>query len=1034
MAYSDLYIVDNDTFDRSVKKYLNEWCGISKQMDIATGYFEIGGLLELDGEWQKLDKIRIILGSEVTKRTKEIIDATVATLLDRMNQSIEDEKDKNEFLLGVPAILDALKSGKIECRVYDKNKFHAKAYITHFRDEYHEQFISAMNIPAGYALVGSSNFTKAGLTRNIELNVQISSNVEQLQGWFEDHWDNSLDISEAILTTIENHCREYSPYDVYLKSMYEYFKGQEQTITDWEEQESHIYRVLSQYQKDGYNSMVKIADKYKGAFLCDGVGLGKTYVGMMLIERFVKKERRNVVLIVPAAARISVWEVAIKKFIPEILDGFYPFKIINHTDILLDKNENLMNKIAEQAECVIIDEAHHFRNRSSGRYRKLFDMMGSGCQKQMYMLTATPINNSFLDLQHLIELFTQREDDYFKIPPLGIHSLSGHFRKMEARLEKLTHNTITDISEDSTEAGVVFKGDMLVNELVVQRSRAYVKKSLTVGEGTEVLFPTRTPPTVAAYSMKKSYGKLIDDFVDSFYRKDKVSGRIMPILALAIYSPYADTYFIGDKSKIDLMKQGRQTQVVNLIRQLLLKRFESSTAAFEETCIRIFVRLKKFLDDYKDESNAREIDRFFLRRARILTHIEDYISQNTSYTLEELEDDLPEYTWDVEEALDVKDFDIPVMIQDTLGDLEILSDFLDDLMAIDPANDDKMNVLKNILLTDDRVNGKKVIIFTEYRSTALYIYRELKKAGFTNMFELDGQTKVNRKEIIERFAPYYNDQTSDSITDEIQVLIATDVLAEGLNLQDATCLINYELHWNPVRLMQRIGRVDRRRSRVVEELMTSDHPEIAADRETVYYWNFLPPVELEQLLSLYRTVSQKALRISKTFGIEGKQLLTPDDDYEALRDFNSAYEGTETKDEEMALEYQRLMLENPGYDDLVKALPKKMFSGKSSEPGNGLFFCYELPTKRADGSWTAGDGLYKWYILGTDSKEIIEQPHDIWKAIKSIPETSRIMTVTSDDFGEMRKIIESFLNKSYMRNIQAPLGLRPRLVTWMQLN
>ena len=156
--------------------------------------------------------------------------------------------------------------------------------------------------------------------------------------------------------------------------MYEYFKSREETVSEWEQHDSVIYPELSQYQRDGYNSMVEIANRYSGAFLCDGVGLGKTFVGMMLIERYVKKERKNVVLIVPASARVSVWETTIKKYIPEILEGFYPFKIINHSDLLLEKNENLMNQIQEQAEIVVIDEAHHFRNRSSSRYRKLFDV------------------------------------------------------------------------------------------------------------------------------------------------------------------------------------------------------------------------------------------------------------------------------------------------------------------------------------------------------------------------------------------------------------------------------------------------------------------------------------------------------------------------------------------------------------------------------------------------------------------------------------------------------------------------------------
>ena len=451
MEHKRLYVVDNSSEEQSVKQYLTEWCSVSKQMDIATGYLEIGGLLDLDQNWQKLEKIRIILGNEVTKRTKEVIDKVVEAMLARLSDSVDDEQERNEFLIGVPAIVDAMKTRKIECRVYDKDKFHAKAYITYFRDDYRDQFISSMNLPNGYALVGSSNSTHAGLTKNIELNVQVDNEVAELQEWFEERWQEGTDITEAMLQVIENHVKEYSPYDVYLRSMYEYFKSREETVSEWENHESVVYPGLSQYQKDGYNSLVEIANHYSGAFLCDGVGLGKTFVGLMLIERFVKKERKNVVLMVPASARISVWETTIKKYIPEILEGFYPFKIINHTDLLLEKNENLMNQIAEQAEIVVIDEAHHFRNRSSNRYRKLFDMMAAGRQKQMFMLTATPINNSFLDLQHLIELFTHRQEDYFAAAPLGIHSLAGHFKKMEAKLSAMTGTSVSDsvdVSDD----------------------------------------------------------------------------------------------------------------------------------------------------------------------------------------------------------------------------------------------------------------------------------------------------------------------------------------------------------------------------------------------------------------------------------------------------------------------------------------------------------------------------------------------------------------------------------------------------------
>ena len=325
MISQPLYIVDNSNTENSVHKYLSEWCPISKQMDIASGYFEIGSLLSLGEQWQKLDKIRIILGNEVTKRTKKVIEEVAGIMIENFRESVESEHEINEFMIGVPAIISAMKSGKIECRVYDKSKFHAKTYITYFRDDYREQFISSMNVPIGYALVGSSNFTKAGLTKNIELNIQVKDDIIQLQQWYEKYWESGMDITKAVLKVMENHCREFSPYDVYLRSMYEFFKSHEKTISEWEMNESVIYKELAQYQKDGYNSLIQIADKYSGAFLCDGVGLGKTFIGMMLIERFVKKERKNVVLIVPASARVSVWEVTIQKLIPEIFEGFYPF-------------------------------------------------------------------------------------------------------------------------------------------------------------------------------------------------------------------------------------------------------------------------------------------------------------------------------------------------------------------------------------------------------------------------------------------------------------------------------------------------------------------------------------------------------------------------------------------------------------------------------------------------------------------------------------------------------------------------------------
>ena len=374
------------------------------------------------------------------------------------------------------------------------------------------------------------------------------------------------------------------------------------------------------------------------------------------------------------------------------------------------------------------------------------------------------------------------------------------------------------------------------------------------------------------------------------------------------------------------------------------------------------------------------------------------------------------------------------MLNDTILDIEVLSDFIKDIMKISPAEDDKIQQLIFLLKNDENIKNHKVLIFTEYTATAKYIFQELSKAGFENIYEIDGSTKCDRHELIQRFAPYYNDSSSKDVDDEIQILISTDVLAEGLNLQDASCLINYELHWNPVRLMQRIGRIDRRRDNAIEERMLADHPEWKKDRDQVYFWNFLPPQELEQLLSLYRIVSKKALRISKTFGLEGKQLLTPDDDYEALKNFNTQYEGVATGEEEIALAFQDLLRDNPDYEKTVSQLPKKMYSGKTNADFQGIFFCFELPTLRDNGTWTDGDGKYVWYLLDTQSQKIIENPYEIWKQINSVKNTPRYLTITQEDFFSERKVVESYIRKTYLRAVQAPIGVNPRLIAWMQIS
>ena len=279
-----------------------------------------------------------------------------------------------------------------------------------------------------------------------------------------------------------------------------------------------------------------------------------------------------------------------------------------------------------------------------------------------------------------------------------------------------------------------------------------------------------------------------------------------------------------------------------------------------------------------------------------------------------------------------------------------VADFLEELQKFKPEHDDKLKALVKLLKTDPVLKQHKVLIFTEYMATARYLKQQLEAAGLTQVDEIDSAVKRPRSQIIHQFAPYYNGRTTSELNaqglQETRILISTDVLSEGLNLQDATRLINYDLHWNPVRLMQRIGRVDRRMNPGVEALIKLDHQDRAEIRGKVVYWNFLPPGELDELLKLFSRVAHKTLRISRTFGIEGKKLLKPEDDYEALKDFTHVYEGTTSPFEEMRLEYQRLLDSDPDLVKRLNLLPDKVFSGKQ-HPDKGsraVFFCYAMPS------------------------------------------------------------------------------------------
>jgi hypothetical protein len=572
-------------------------------------------------------------------------------------------------------------------------------------------------------------------------------------------------------------------------------------------------------------------------------------------------------------------------------------------------------------------------------------------------------------------------------------------------------------------------------------------KSAKKAGGKKVLFPKPAIPRAIDFMFDPPLLALLDEIEKAFQKTN-------PLFFLPFYFPLA----YSKSPKVDPTKENRQRQVVGLIRSVFLKRFESSIAAFAGSCVDLS---RKILQDcliYSAANNPidQQARNWHDDHEDILAQLDAELREGVDVDqietgddeLAELLDEIPD-----EKRLSATEYDLDKILLQSLDDLNELGKLLKLSLAVLKGGDAKYSQLLKILsgkglrksdsreVFDPAFAHQKVIVFTEFADTARYLAKRLVKDGVKHVDRIDGSRKADRYDMIKRFAPHYN-RVSDSDRAKLQplrVLISTDVLSEGVNLQDATEIINYDIHWNPVRLMQRIGRVDRRLNEETEKEIVAEDEKLKATRGTINIRNFLPTKELRRLITLHERVEQRVNLISKTLGIPGGKLLSESDMLDDVKVFNvflKEYEGEESPLETLRLEYLDLLQTDKDLEVRLTMVPYGAFSCRAAKP-TGLFMCTVEPIRVpvADGraEWTLDGGTPRWEFVHSDGKRSTDVVK-IAAAIRCDADERAIAIAdrpaTASAIGKLRET----RYKELLKDLQIPLDApRPLTVCWMEI-
>ena len=844
--------------------------------DVLVGYFRTSGFFKMYPSLEPVEKIRILVGLNTDRFTVKIIDRArqelqYTTLTEKeskeaVEQEIEQEFEQaattSEIEKGVRIFIDWLKTGKLEMRMYTEAPIHAKVYIMRKdQDKVPDTF--------GSVITGSSNFSEAGLINNLEFNVELKdrADVEFALEKFEELWEKSTDIKDTYIDTVEKKTwmrSDITPYQLYLKTLYEFFK--EEINSDKENFQTLLpegYMRL-QYQIDAVMQARQKLDAYNGVFISDVVGLGKTYICAMLANTF---NRNTYKLFICPPVLVDYWRSVLQEFDVARCD----VESLGKLDHIIAKG-NL-----DKYSYVFVDEAHRFRNSNTDGFTNLHQICRG---KKVILISATPINNYTSDIENQIYLFQSKQSGTIN----GIKNIEGFFRALNGKLSALPKGSQKYVDQLRENSEVI--RDKLLREVMIRRTRSeiqeYYKDDL---EKQGLSFPTAGSPEKIIYTFDELTDETFTETVAVI--KDFHYSRYMPL-----------TYLKPEQKKKYATMLAAQKNMGGFMKGILVKRLESSFYAFRMT-------LGRFIDSYeKFIKMAKTGEVYISKKVDVYDLLDDGDTDKMLYYIEQ-QDVMKFKTTDFE----------PRFMRELERDLSSLKSLQDmwDLIKTDPKLDEfKKNLNKNRTM-----RGKKIIVFTESKETAEYLFDNLQEIYGEHLIYFSGQSSQALKAEIE---DSFNPKNKDHNNDKYDLLITTDVLAEGINLHRANILVNYDLPWNPTRIMQRVGRINR----------------VGTEFDRIYVYNFFPTAQTKKHMPLEERILEKIQAFHDTLGEDIKYLSDEEEvsSKKLFDDLNKNIDGEEesTNPELGYLAIIRQIRDNdPQLFDQIKRLPKKAKAGKYSD-------------------------------------------------------------------------------------------------------